>query len=486
MSTLVQIKRSYANTTPASLLEGELAYSYLSNTLFIGDTANNALNIGGQYYTEMLDLRSAANIGDTIVIRTANGMAEFAQLDVFNAPTSNTQVVNKQYLDAAIASNISLSTLKDVDIGGTLYANQNAKILVGNAAGYYVGTSLSGNVSITNTGIVTIGSQQVQNWMLSQANVTVSAGDGLTGGGDFTLGNGTSLSIATGGVQNWMLSNSDITVLAGLGLVGGGTVSLGNTIQLDVATGDGISNVGGLINADTTVVRTDRNQTLNGFMTFSNTITFQDGIQVVGNIYLSGNTTLINVATVTVDDPLLFIAANNYLSDIVDIGFVGGKNTAGVFSHTGLVRHAGDGIYYLFDNLADSGHQNNVVDVANSTYALLRANIDAKSIDANTINVSETIVVTGNTTLHSNLSVSKNVTIGQNLTVTGTANLGSLSLNAPLPTGSGGTGLSTFVANGVFFANTSTSMAFATGTEGQILQISSGVPAFAMLDGGSF
>jgi hypothetical protein len=36
------------------------------------------------------------------------------------------------------------------------------------------------------------------------------------------------------------------------------------------------------------------------------------------------------------------------------------------------------------------------------------------------------------------------------------------------------------------FANTTTSFDFATGTNGQVLQISGGVPTFAMLDGGSF
>lgn len=486
MSTLVQIKRSYANSTPASLLEGELAYSYLSNTLFIGDTANVALNIGGKYYTDMLDNRSAANIGSTIVIREANGSVQFSQLDILVGPTANSHVATKQYVDAALQGNITLSSLNDVDIGAP-FSNQDAKILVGNAAGYYVGTNVTGNVSITNTGIMTIGSGQVQNWMLSQSAVTINTGDGLIGGNTVSLGNNITLSIGAGNVKNHMLANADITVLAGTGLLGGGQVTLGNNITLDVATGDGLSNTGDIIAVDTTVVRTDRNQTLNGFYTFSNTTTFSNGITVTGNVIINGNTTLINVATLNISDPLIFLASNNIISDTIDMGFIGVKNTAGVLSHTGLVRHAQDGIYYLFDNMADSGHSsNNVVDVANSTYALLRANIDALSANTQTLGVGQTLYVVGNTTLQSNLAVSSNVTIGQNLTVNGAANFGSLSLSAPLPTGSGGTGLASFVANGVFFANTTSNISFATGTEGQILQILSGVPAFAMVDGGSF
>ena len=103
-------------------------------------------------------------------------------------------------------------------------------------------------------------------------------------------------------------------------------------------------------------------------------------MNVSGNLAVTGNTTYYNVSTYSIDDPLIYLAANNDVSDIVDIGFMGGKNTAGVYSHTGLARDAGDGTWYLFDNLADEGHVNNVVDFANTTLATLRANIAANSI----------------------------------------------------------------------------------------------------------
>jgi hypothetical protein len=99
-----------------------------------------------------------------------------------------------------------------------------------------------------------------------------------------------------------------------------------------------------------------------------------------GNIYLSGNTTFINVATYSVDDPLIYLAANNLINDSVDIGFVGSKNSGPTVTHTGLARDASDGTWYLFDNLADSGHVGNVIDFANSSLAILRANINANSI----------------------------------------------------------------------------------------------------------
>ena len=49
-NTKIQILRSYANTTPSSLEDGELAYSFLSNTLFIGDSSGDIIEIGGPNY----------------------------------------------------------------------------------------------------------------------------------------------------------------------------------------------------------------------------------------------------------------------------------------------------------------------------------------------------------------------------------------------------------------------------------------------------
>jgi len=524
MSTLVQIKRSTANSAPPSLIEGELAYSYLSNTLFIGDTANGVMNIGGKLYTDLIDGGSAANGSMTFVRRYSNGSAQFSQLDILIAPTSNNHVATKQYVDEAVQANVTLASLNDVNIGAA-FSDQNNKILIGNSAGYYVGTSVTGNVSLSNTGVFTIGAGQVVNSMLANAQIGVVAGAGLAG-----------------------------NVAA---------PALGETIQLDVVVGDGLSNTSDQIAVDGTVVRTDRNQTVNGVLTFSNTIYFTHDVDITGNIYLNGNTTFINVATLNISDPLIYLAANNDLSDLVDIGFMGGKNTAGVYSHTGLIRHAADGKWYLFDGLVDEGHENNIVDVANTTYALLRANIDAQSMNTISLGVSANAYVSGNTIVSKKLIVGEdseaNVFVSNRTTVQGPSlsnfdgerlrlydfdqvgrpnyaigvegnhiwmgvdssanSVGfkwygntspamrlsgngvlqvsntvtaidifatNLTLGSALPVGSGGTGSTSYTANGVFFADTTSSLSFATGSEGQVLQIASGVPAFAMLDGGSF
>lgn len=46
-NTVIQILRSYANTRPTTLDDGELAYSFVSNTLFIGTQYEQIVEIGG-------------------------------------------------------------------------------------------------------------------------------------------------------------------------------------------------------------------------------------------------------------------------------------------------------------------------------------------------------------------------------------------------------------------------------------------------------
>lgn len=60
------------------------------------------------------------------------------------------------------------------------------------------------------------------------------------------------------------------------------------------------------------------------------------------------------------------------------------------------------------------------------------------------------------------------------------------SLASPLKTSDGGTGLNTFTAQGVFYASNTSAMAQATGSNGQILQITNNTPNFDDLDGGTF
>ena len=106
MATTFRIKRSPTSGNPATLAQGELAYSYLAysgsnggDTLYIGtgnETAGNAANhikIGGLYYTTQVDNATALNTVSTIVKRDASG--NFVAGTITAALTGNADTATK-------------------------------------------------------------------------------------------------------------------------------------------------------------------------------------------------------------------------------------------------------------------------------------------------------------------------------------------------------------------------------------------------------
>ena len=73
-NTKIQIKRSSTTNIPSGLNPGELAYSFASNTLFLGNTTGTGVvNIGGYLYTSTIDAATAANTSSTLVKRATDG-----------------------------------------------------------------------------------------------------------------------------------------------------------------------------------------------------------------------------------------------------------------------------------------------------------------------------------------------------------------------------------------------------------------------------
>ncbi len=101
--------------------------------------------------------------------------------------------------------------------------------------------------------------------------------------------------------------------------------------------------------------------------------TISGDLSVTGNLTITGNTTTINVGSLSVTDTVIRLGSEN-VTDILDIGFVGHyANTPN--NHTGLVRKASDGRYYLFDNLLTNVEPTNTIDIANTRVATLSANL---------------------------------------------------------------------------------------------------------------
>lgn len=82
-NTLITIKRSQSTAKPTSLANGELAYSYSSNKLFIGqtDTANSATTV--EYIGGKLIVDKVANLESVIF----GGSRTYSSLTISNTFT---------------------------------------------------------------------------------------------------------------------------------------------------------------------------------------------------------------------------------------------------------------------------------------------------------------------------------------------------------------------------------------------------------------
>lgn len=92
-----------------------------------------------------------------------------------------------------------------------------------------------------------------------------------------------------------------------------------------------------------------------------------ENITVTGNLTVQGTTTTVDTANLDVTDSLIYLASEQYDSDVLDIGIFGayGDAQAGHF-HTGLVRDASDGKWKLISGGAEPTA--NVIDFSTVTY----------------------------------------------------------------------------------------------------------------------
>ena len=93
-NTVIQIKRSTVTAVPPSLNVAELAYSFVSETLFIGNTTNDAVAIGGAA------LGAAANAYADFVGVSANSWA--SEAFVMLSPVAPQTISNDINIDISI------------------------------------------------------------------------------------------------------------------------------------------------------------------------------------------------------------------------------------------------------------------------------------------------------------------------------------------------------------------------------------------------
>jgi len=454
----------------SGIFTGDAAFTFnddtkkvsISNTLTVGSNltvSNNNVFIGNSTVNAALSstvLTFRDSVGDVTTI-TSNGIS------ISNSVVANTStlriggdlLVNSTATkigNSTVNTTISFTGLVAIDTVNTTTVN-NSVVSVGANVVANSTTVRVGNVTINTTGIaaqdiITVGTGLSINTTTisvgnSTVNTTIKAGNIALQGTQLTVGN----VVITG--SQFSIGDSVINTTA---------MSVGNSTSNVSILSSGVLTTTGLANLQTANVVANLN--VGGVLRAGNTT-------ITGDLTVTGTVTTVDTTNLVVEDPLIRLARNQAntgtYTDAVDIGFYGVYGNTSVTYYTGFARNANTNSWVLFAN--NSTAPDNAGVSTTDTLATLYSQLNTGALVTNTTSVS----------LTSNSTVS----------VTITAN--SLTLSTPLAIGSGGTGKSVITANAVLVGNGSGPLTeVISSTEGHVLQIASGVPAFGMLDGGTF
>jgi trimeric autotransporter adhesin len=314
-NTLIQLKYSTVTGTPTSLEIGEPAYSYQSNTLFIGTAdGQSTLNIGGVFYTSQIDDATDSATGSTLVRRDAEGSASF---NVITANTITAEIDGNANTATALETARFFNFTGDVDaISVSFDGTANADF----------------TLELANTGVVanTYGGQ-------TQIPVFTVDEDGrITSASNTSIS--TDLSIAADVGTNTVSLASDTLTIAG-----------GDGVNTAITADDTIT-----VEVDNTVIRTTGGQTIDG------------NLSITGNLNVTGNVVSFGAEDLIVNDPII-VLANNNTGNLLDIGYVGKYSDNGDQKELGLIHHAATEKFYLFTGYEGSVESTNILDINDPT-----------------------------------------------------------------------------------------------------------------------
>lgn len=490
MATPIQIRRTVDFATPNTTqlaANGEMAYSNVSHKLFM-NFGGTIFPIGGRHVPGTLTANQAMVVNATSFMDVIKANSATINFLVANGALGNEQILGANSTGGLYwAAAGGTGTVTQVNTGagltggpitgtGTVAVVANSG-LVSNATGVHVLPASGLSANSTGVWVVAGNTQVVSNstgvWItqgnidhnslanfdsnkhIDHTSVSLTAGNGLSGGGDISASRSFAVVANSGMVSN----STGIFVLANSGIAS-------NATGVHVIAGSGIvaNSTGVWVNPNTGIIANSTGVFVNPTQTLTN-------LTLTGNLTVSGTLTTLDTTNLSVGDNMFVMADQQATTgsflDAVDIGFfVKTGNTSNNF-YSGMARVAASStnatpVFKLFSTITVPN--NTVIDTA-ATLGLLQAYLNTGALVANATVVN----ITANSTVSSAIVAN------------------SLTLTTALAGVYGGTGKLTMTQHAILVGNATNGYAeLALGTDGYVLQSSGGALTYGILDGGSF
>jgi hypothetical protein len=472
-----QLAAFYTNAT--NITTGTLPYAQIPANI-VNTTAGFAL--GGQ-----ITFNANVTIANSAAV-LANGSVGTAGFSLHSNGTGVYWAADDQGVTSVASGNGLIGGT--ITSTGTLYVLANSGI-VSNTTGVFARAANGISVDASGINVVAGNSQLISNstgiWA-NQANfnhnaltnyvadqhvahtgVTLTAGAGLTGGGDISA----SRTFAVGAGNGILVNADDVAVNANSGLISNAFGVFVNANSGLLANSTGVFVVAGTgVVSNATGVHIGQAVGTGSFVTFANVVTTD--LTVSGNLIVTGTTTTVNSQNLLVRDNMIGLADTQNdtttFVDVVDSGFfISTGNTLNSF-YSGIARIAGSSTNTnpLMRVFATSTLPNSTVLTGLSTGTMQAFLAPWGAGGAFVVNTTA-MAFNANTTV--SLAIAAN----------------SLSLSTALPTTSGGTGFNTYASGDLLVGNTGNSLSkLSIGADGTVLQVSGTSVVFQTLDGGTF
>jgi len=374
-NTVAETLSSKTLTSPV-LNTGLSGTAFLDEDNFASDAADKVASQQSIKAYVASQVPGSQNVFNTVAVSGQDNVVADSATDTLTIAAGSgmtiTTTAGSDTVTFASSGTTTFAGLTDTAIGSLA----SGHVLIYDGSNSWDNKAVSGDVTIASTGVVTIAANAVEGTMLN-ANVVDDSSIELASN---------TLTIKSTGVTNAMLAGS----IANDKLAGSisndklaGSIANGKLANSSITVSDG-SNTSPVALGGTLTFAATTNETTVAESAGTITIGLPNDVTIAGNLIVTGNSTVNgdtvtqNVATVSVEDPLMALASGNNAADAVDIGFYGLYDTSGSQDlYAGLFRDANDsGKWKLFKDL--QAVPTTTVNVSGTGYAVgtLVANVE--------------------------------------------------------------------------------------------------------------